>query len=139
MKLFFDTSAFIKRYVDEKGSQKVQALLMDADEVGLSVLILPESLSTLSRLLRENRISQKNYLDLKKAIVTDVSHIDFCGMTTAVIEKTVVCLERNPLRALDAIHLGSALVYQPDLFVSADHRQITAAKQEGLSVEDVSS
>ncbi|MCH9698673.1 MAG: type II toxin-antitoxin system VapC family toxin [Gammaproteobacteria bacterium] len=139
MKLFFDTSAFIKRYVDEKGSQKVQALLTDADEVGLSVLILPESLSTLTRLLREKRISQKNYLDLKKAIVTDVSQIDLCGMTTAVIEQTVVCLERNPLRAMDAIHLGSALVYQPDIFVSADHRQISAAKQEGLSVADVSS
>lgn len=138
MKLFLDTSAFIKRYVDEKGSQKVHSLLMDADELGLSVMVLPESFSTLTRLLREKRISQKNYLNLKKAIVTDVSQIDLCEMTAAVIEQTVVCLERNPLRALDVIHLGSAIVHQSDLFVSADHRQISAAKQEGLSVEYVS-
>ena len=47
-------------------------------------------------------------------------------------------VERHPLRALDALHAGSAIVYQPDLFVSADRRQTEAADREGLAVMDLS-
>jgi len=36
------------------------------------------------------------------------------------------------------LHVGSALVYQPDVFVSADRRQIEAADREGLAVLDLS-
>jgi hypothetical protein len=35
--------------------------------------------------------------------------------------------------------VGSALVYQPDVFVSADRRQAEAADREGLAVVDLSS
>ena len=44
-------------------------------------------------------------------------------------------LEKNSLRTLDAIHLASALILKPDLFVSADKRQITAAKKSSLKVK----
>ncbi len=62
-----------------------------------------------------------------------------CDLTPAVLEHTLKCLEYNPMRARDAIHVGSALVYRPDLFVSADQRQLRAAKKEGLRIEDLSS
>ncbi len=65
MKLFCDTSAFIKRYVDEPGSERVLDLTASAGEIGLSVLILPESISTLRRLLRENRMSEVDYRSLE--------------------------------------------------------------------------
>ncbi len=139
MKLFCDTSAFIKRYVDEPGSERVLDLTASAGEIGLSVLILPESISTLRRLLRENRISEVDYRSLKAAILIDVADADVCDLTPAVIEYTIKCLERSPLRTLDAIHVGSACAYQPDLFVSADRRQIEGAEREGLRVEDLSS
>ena len=138
MKLFFDTSAFIKRYVDEPGSERVLDLTASAGEIGLSVLIIPESISTLRRLVRENRISEVDYRSLKAAILIDVADADVCDLTPMVIECTIKCLERSPLRALDAIHVGCACAYRPDLFVSADRRQIQGAESEGLRVEDLS-
>ena len=139
MKLFCDTSAFIKRYVDEPGSERVLDLTASAGEIGLSVLILPESISTLRRLVRENRMSEADYRSLKAAILIDMADVDVCDLTPTVIEYTMKCLERSSLRALDAIHVGSACAYQPDLFLSADRRQIKGAEKEGLRVEDLSS
>ena len=139
MRLFFDTSAFIKRYVNEPGSERVLDLTSKADGLGLSVLILPESIATLRRLLRENRLAEVDYRTLKDAILLDLDDVDLCDMTSSVLERTIACLERNSLRTLDGVHIGSALVYQPDIFISADRRQIIAAENEGLRVEDLSS
>lgn len=138
MRLFFDTSAFIKRYVDEPGSEKVLELISGTDELGLSVLFLPESISTLSRLRRENRISGEEYRALKDSILTDLVDAEICDLTPSVLEHTVTCLETGALRTLGAVHIGSALVYRPALFVSADRRQIEVALAQGLKVEDLS-
>ena len=46
-------------------------------------------------------------------------------------------LERNTLRGMDAIHIGSAVAVQADLFVSADACQCAAAAAAGLEVAAV--
>lgn len=38
---------------------------------------------------------------------------------------------------MDAIHIGSALALQADIFISADKRQLDAAVRSGLRVESV--
>lgn len=40
------------------------------------------------------------------------------------------CPKRNPLRGMDALHIGCVLVVKPDFFVSSDRRQIEAALRE---------
>lgn len=139
MRLFFDTSAFIKRYIEEPGSERVLDLTSQAEELGLSVIILPESISTLTRLLRENRMTVEDYRTLKEVLLIDLEAADLCELTSSVLAYTISCLEDSPLRAMDVIHVGSALSYRPDLFISADRRQLEAAERVGLSVEDLSS
>ncbi|EQD75789.1 hypothetical protein B1A_03733, partial [mine drainage metagenome] len=51
-----------------------------------------------------------------------------------VIQHAVKALEKHPLRGMDAIHLGAALVCSAEVFVSADARQCQAAKSLGLKV-----
>ncbi len=138
MRVFFDTSALTKRYVEEKGSDRVLALCGEAEIIGVSVLVLPELISTLCRLVREGRLSAKDYQNLKFAVQADLADADLCDLSQEVFEQTVRCLESHPMRALDALHVGSALAYQPDLFVSADRRQAEAAGLEGLLVVDLS-
>jgi predicted nucleic acid-binding protein len=138
MRVFFDTSALTKRYVEEQGSDQVRALCAEADALGLSVLVLPELISTLCRLVREGQLSAGDYRSLKSAVHVDLSDADLCDLSQDAFEQAIRCLERHPLRALDALHVGSALVYQPDLFVSADRRQVVAAGHEGLAVVDLS-
>jgi hypothetical protein len=93
--------------------------------------------STVRRLVRDSRLAEPDYARLKAAALRDLRDADLCDLTPAVLERAVGCLERNPLRAMDAIHLGTATVYRPDLFVTADRRQLEPARKEGLTVEDL--
>ena len=137
MKVFFDTSAFIKRYIEEPESQKVNQICRLADFLVLSIICLPEMISTLNRLVRERKITAVKYQELKKLIMGDLDDIEICNLSPDNIAHSLKCLEKSPLRAMDAIHLSCAIVTQPDLFVSSDLKQIEAAKREGLKVQVV--
>jgi predicted nucleic acid-binding protein len=50
MRTFFDTSAFVKRYVEEPGSERVMEICREAEHLVLSLICLPEMVSTLNRL-----------------------------------------------------------------------------------------
>ena len=138
MKVFLDTSAFAKRYVAEQGSDKVLAMCQQADSLVISVICLPELTSTLSRLVREKKITKADYLKLKGDAIADMADIDVCQLTPEVLATVVSLLELHPLRAMDALHIACALACKPDVFVSADHRQLSAARKAGLKVVDVS-
>lgn len=138
MKVFLDTSAFAKRYVVEAGSDRVLAACQEADSLAVSVICLPELISTLSRLVREKRIASSAYRKLKAGVMADLADVDICQITPVVLASVVSLLESHPLRAMDALHVACALVCEPDFFVSADHRQLAAARKAGLKVIDVS-
>ncbi len=137
MKIFFESSAFVKRYVNETGSEQVVEICQKADALALSIICLPEIISTLCRLVREGKLSEEEYEQLKTAILTDLEDIDICDITPDVMLRVISCLENNTLRAMDAIHLGSALAYGADQFVSSDQKQIQAAATMGLTVVKV--
>ena len=138
MKVFLDTSAFAKRYVAEQGSDKVIALCLKADSFVISVICLPELISTLSRLVREKKLSKAEYRKLKGDAMTDLVDVDICHITSEILVSVISLLESRPLLAMDALHVACALAVKPDIFVSADHRQLSAARKAGLKIVDVS-
>jgi hypothetical protein len=137
MRVFFDSSAFVKRYVREEGTEAVLTFCDEAAELCLSGIALPEIVSAFCRLRREGVISPVQYRHLKAHLLADISDAAVCDLTPEVIHNAVVCLEKSALRAMDAIHVGSALTLNADLFVSADARQCAAARAAGLRVEQV--
>lgn len=137
MKLFLDTSAFAKRYVAEQGSVKVLALCHQADSLVVSVICLPELISTLSRLVREKKLAKADYQGLKAYAMADLKDVDVCRMAPEVVASAISLLEAHPLCAMDALHLACALAVKPDLFASADQRQLAAARKVGLRIADV--
>jgi len=46
-------------------------------------------------------------------------------------------VEASPVRAADALHVAAALVWKAELFVTADQRQLVAARKAGLKVQAV--
>jgi predicted nucleic acid-binding protein len=138
VKLFLDTSAFAKRYVAEKGSNKVMELCQQADSLVVSVICLPELISTLSRLLREKKLTKTDFRKLKSEAMADLADVDICQITPNVLASVVSLLESHPLRAMDALHVACALAVEPDIFASADLRQLSAARKAGLKIIDVS-
>lgn len=137
MRIFFDSSAFAKRYISETGTDKVLAWCDQATEIGLSAIALPEIISAFCRLRREGRIDDTQYRQLKTLLLSDIEDAAICDLTPEVLAKSIACLEANVLRGMDAIHIGGAVVLQADVFVSADVRQCEAAGRAGLRVEAV--
>jgi uncharacterized protein len=133
MKVFFDTSAFVKRYVEEPGTEKVLEICDQAEQLVLCVICLPEMISTLNRLVREGKLQGGDYQKIRELILKEIEDAEICYLTPEVVTQTIRCLENNVLRAMDALHLGCALVIEPDLFVTSDQRQIEAAAKEGLA------
>ena len=137
MKVFFDSSAFAKRYIEEPGSDTVENLCAQATMLGVSSICLPEIISALCRLKRDSIITKNQYDGAKDTLLRDFEDIWVCNITPSVIGQTIHILETNTLRTLDALHIGCALEWESDVFVSSDIRQISAAKKAGLKTVKV--
>jgi len=61
VRVFFDSSAFVKRYVEESGTDAVLNWCDQATEIGLSAIALPEIVSAFCRLRREDKINDTQY------------------------------------------------------------------------------
>ena len=134
LNVFFDSSALAKRYVEEKGSDQVQAILSSASALAVSVICIPEIVSALCRRRRERKVSIQEYQKAKASLLSDIDDATVIGMTEEVIAQAVALLEQFPLRSADALHIACASEWSTDLFVSADDRQCKAARTRGLRV-----
>jgi predicted nucleic acid-binding protein len=134
MKAFFDSSGLAKRYIKERGSDKVEQALNDASEVAVSLICAPEIVSALSRLSRQGSISAPQYDLSKSAFFFDIEDMAICAITVPVVHKAIGLVERFPLRTLDALHIACALEWRADVFVSSDRRQLAAAAESGLRI-----
>lgn len=134
MRVFFDSSAFVKRYIQEAGTEEIVAWCDRATEIVLAGIALPEIISAFCRLRRESRIDNTQYRQLKTLLLADIEDAAICDLTPLVIARTIAALEASALRGMDAIHIGSALIMQADVFITADERQMEAALRAGLRV-----
>jgi len=137
MKLFLDSSAFAKRFVEETGSAEVEMLTSRATELCLSVICVPEIISALNRRLREKSLSRRDYSQAKQSLALDVRDAIIINLTADVIHASIKILETTPVRTMDALHVACALACKAELFASADHRQIAAARAAGLKTSQV--
>ncbi|MCP4418830.1 MAG: type II toxin-antitoxin system VapC family toxin [Chloroflexi bacterium] len=135
MKIFFDSSAFVKRFIEEPGSEEVDEFCQKASMLGLSIICFPEILSALNRKVREGMLSKQNYSALKEQIAEDIEDAQLINLLPEVIRKSILLLEANTLRSLDSLQIACALEWKADLFVSSDKRQILAADNAGLQVQ----
>ncbi len=138
MRIFLDSSALAKRYVADRGTDLVLERCREADEVVLSVLCIPEVISGLNRLKRQKKLSDREYTKLKGDLAADVADASMIDLTEGVIQEAILCSERTHVRAMDAIHIASAIESVCDLFLSADTQQCKAARLAGVQVEEIS-
>ena len=134
MRVYFDTSAFAKRYIDETGTADVLTWCERASELALSVIAVPELISAFCRLQREGRLTDAQYQIIKRDLMLDIADALICDTTPQVIQHAVKALESYTLRGMDAIHLGAALACTAEVFISADARQCRAAEAFGLQL-----
>lgn len=132
MRLFLDSSAFAKRFVEEPGSGEVETLCRAADELGLSVLCAPEIVSALNRRLRDRSLTRAQYVEAKRGLIEDIQDADIVGLTPQVVASALDIMEASPSSATDALHIACALAWGAEVFASADKQQLRAATRAGL-------
>jgi uncharacterized protein len=132
VRTFFDGSAFAKRFVEEIGSQSVDAICMEATDLALSVVCIPEIISALNRRVREGGLTRQQYVEAKQRLSEDVADASIVNLVPQVLARCTTILEDSPVRAVDALHIACAVAWEAELFVSADQQQISAAKKTGL-------
>ena len=98
MRVYFDSSALAKRYVDEAGSAEVLRWCDAASVLALSVIAVPELISAFSRLLREGRIDAQQYRTVKADLLADIEDALVCDISPDVVGHAVRALEAHPLR-----------------------------------------
>ena len=138
--VYLDTSALVKLYIEEEGTERVTALTADRDDVQVIILdiTLIESRSAVRRRQREGDVSGADADLVLKQIEEDVAASFLLQpSSSAVMEEAARLIDRHPLRAYDALQLAGCLVVRHDLpgpltFVCADTRLCEAASLEGV-------
>lgn len=125
--LYLDSSALVKLVLPEPETDALLRFLVDWEDRVSSALATVE----VSRAAR--RASRDDAVRRRARRVVDGIHLVTVDDDVLRIAST---LEPTTLRSLDAIHLASALVLQPDLgaLVAYDERLALAASQQGLTV-----
>jgi uncharacterized protein len=145
---YLDTSALVKRYVAEVGTDWIRRLY--AVEAGNTLYTTrisgAEIAAAMFRKAREGALAVP---DVQAAITR--FKIDFrrryqiVEITDQLVDMAMALVERHALRGYDAVQLASALELQgtrqslslsPIHFVCADNRLNQAAGKEGLAVEN---
>ena len=137
MILYLDTSALVKRYVAERGTELVSQAVAAATIAGTSIICRAEMAAALAKAVRMQaltsddataalRVFRSEWLDLVRVQVSEplIGHADALAWELG-------------LRGYDAVHLASALVWRDAIgadvtFAAFDRRLWEAAGQRGL-------
>ena len=135
---YVDTSAMVKRYLDEPGHREVLRLLRRHDLVS-SVLLPVELRSAIRRRVHDRTLELARAESALKRFAADRTVLTLIELTAVVLARAESLVSSSPIRTLDAIHVGSARVFASRigttaLFVSADKRQAEFAAAVGLAV-----
>ena len=133
---YFDTSVYLKLYVREKGSEETRKLAKKKRI--LSSAILPtECFSALSRKKDEGYLTNEDFGKLANHIKEDLLYIEIIRLTDDALEKAEDVALNSTARALDALHIASALIFQEATnieltFITSDKKQQKIANHYGL-------
>ena len=139
MTLYLDTSALVKLYVVEAGSDDVYQWIADASSVCTSLVTFPEARSAFGRRLRERALSQLDHEEILQQLDQDWRDLDTVHVDPPLAIAAGVLSTRHGLRGFDAVQLASALYARAlaagDLVAATfDPVLARAMRAEGLTV-----
>jgi predicted nucleic acid-binding protein len=131
MTTYVDSSALMKRYIDEPDSEDAVALLERDAVLVTSWVTMVEVRRNLSRLLRDRALEQA-----RRQLTIDLDAMALVSVDEATCAAAAQIAESSGVRSLDSIHLATAQrLFLPSLsFVTFDHRQANAARSLGFTV-----
>ena len=139
MKVFFDTSALVKFFHEERGTESVAALITEpGNEIWLLEIAILEFTSAVFRRYRNGEIQEDNLTKALDSFEREVAEFNIEPLGSAIVTEAADLLRRygkvHGLRTLDALHLGAySLISESDwMFVAADTVLCSVADQLGF-------
>jgi predicted nucleic acid-binding protein len=137
--IYLDSSALVKRYTEEAGTDFVKSILATSGLITTSKLTYPEILSALMRKVRSGEIEKKTFNGIVDKFDKDWDHILVLDFHNDLLPIVKTLIEKHPLKAADAIHLSSALWLKLSskvdvTFVASDSNLLKVAGAEKLQV-----
>ena len=133
MTLYADTSALLKRYVDDPDSERAVELLDSDAELVTGRHTIVEVRRNLARLLGPAAATAA-----RASFVTDLESFSIIELDAATCELAATVAEQTGVRTLDALHLGAARRLGTTVtLLTFDVRQAQAARALGLVVAGV--
>ena len=113
--LYLDTSALIKKYVEEPRSPELRALLVQPQIVATSVLSRAETAAAFSRAVRTGSLSKPDAEACHAAFVREWKHYVRIRISEVLVARADGLAWSFQLRGYDAVHLASTLEWQDRL------------------------
>ena len=144
---YLDTSALLKRYRTEIGSDLVEELfvgLTDSEFLVTSQLTILEANSVVARHLHGPVTIRREYRTMRERFIRDMAdyQVAVIPVQSELVAEAVNAVFEYPLRTLDALHFTSAVMIVRELhgqdvyMVSADREIIEACEAYGISTLD---
>lgn len=140
---FFDSSALVKRYRAEEGTDAVRMLIEGSDRIVVCRLAEIEITAAIVRRARHSNAREVDVEHVLHAVDRDVQNsFDVVELDAYLAAAANALVRRYGLRAADGLQLAAALtaerIDQADLFtfVGSDRELNRAAQAEGLQVTD---
>lgn len=141
MNLFFDTSALVKFFHDEIGTERVTKWIMASEYViWISELARLEMISALYRRYRNNEISSEKLITATDAFEEQIESFQVEPLSQSIVlesERLLKVYGKNQgLRTLDALHLGTYSLICDEYwsFVASDDNLCKVVTEMGYSV-----
>jgi predicted nucleic acid-binding protein len=139
MNLYLDTSALIKRYINEPGTEDVRAWIRAADIISTGLLTRAETAAGLTRLQRRGIITQEDYKTALEQFRLDWEWYQRIPINDELIARADFLACQHGLRGYDAVHLAAALIWQealmlPVTLATYDQELANAGRMSGLKV-----
>lgn len=138
--LFFDTSALVKRYAEEPGTERVDELIEGEETVVISSLSIIETVSAFRRKYNREQLTEERMNTLLAAFFREaLADFVIIPLEESVLQFSFDLVLEHDLRTLDSLQLSAALSVNTDdedvRFVSADAELVAAAESNGIEAE----
>jgi len=139
--LYFDTSALVAVYTIRRETSLIGEFLKEKGKpIGIWSFTEVEFESALKQLVRMKELTNAQRLDIQTIFIGDqkLGRVSFKKVKDVVdihdIAKSIIAKPDFEERALDAIHVASAISFNAKTFVSLDKKQREMARREKLMI-----
>lgn len=138
MIVYLDTSAYVKLYVAEPGSDLIRGVKAQAKTICSHLIAYAELRATLGKAAREQRLTHEGLAQQCRNLEADWASTQVVGVTEALIRRAGDLAQQFGLRGYGSVHLAAAEAVWRALpgvdfrFVAFDDKLVEASVELGM-------